>query len=429
MGQGLNPWPRTATPPTPQQARDALSAARLRSVHPAAGGWPYLQTAMFAMRPVFVADDDTRVKLAAVDEKWRLYINPSTFCALPVREAAAVVMHELLHLLLSYFPTLRRVLADRQLPVTKRAADVVNVAQDLVINQMLAAFSLPEGAVQLANHPGFPADEITEVYFDLLWERVKDQPDLEFAIGWGSPIDGGDGEGEAADGSPLPDSLSEASRLAIGKMVAEAVRAAGNAPGGLKRWADRVLDPLVDWRTELTANLRAGIAAAAGRNEGSRSRKPSRRSHLRPDVVTCARHPVAVRVGLVIDSSGSMGQPGVDSPLEQAAAEARAIIRSVQSSVVVFAVDTAASRVVVSPNGDIPLDGGGGTDMRVGYDALGEAGVAVGVVLTDGHTPWPAAAPDAFTALTVLVGKGVGEPPDWADASPHRVLRTERADS
>ena len=44
------------------------------------------------------------------------------------------------------------------------------------------------------------------------------------------------------------------------------------------------------------------------------------------------------------------------------------------------------------------------------------------VVLTDGYTPWPAAAPRGARVVVGLVGKGRWEVPDWAT-----VVRIEQA--
>lgn len=421
---------RTATPPSASQARDALSAARLRAVHPDYDGWPYLQTAVFALRPVFTE----QVPLAGVDVHWRLYLNPSTFCALPVAKAAGLLMHELLHLLLRHFDTGPAILRARGLAASPLTSWVLNLAQDLVINQLLAHVPLPSPGMFIKDFPAFPRGETSATYFDLLWKDVSDAtpPPGGWRCGSGATGSPEDWEVAAPDAAPadpatgrsaVQHGLSLESQLAIARQVADAVNRSGSAPGALRRWAEELLTPTVDWRVELLAQLRAGVAAAQGRKAGPRDRRPSRRSHLRPDIVTLAKRPVSVRVGLVIDSSGSMGAAGCRSPLEQAAAEARAIIRTVQSPTVVFSVDTAATKVVVRPGGQIALDGGGGTDMRIGYEALAAADVDVGVVLTDGYTPWPDTAPDTYTALTVLVGRDVGDAPDWADRAPHKVLR------
>jgi hypothetical protein len=47
---------------------------------------------------------------------------------------------------------------------------------------------------------------------------------------------------------------------------------------------------------------------------------------------------------------------------------------------------------------------------------------SVVIVLTDGYTPWPAAAPRAATVVVGLLGPVPPEPPSWA-----RVVRIEAA--
>ena len=53
---------------------------------------------------------------------------------------------------------------------------------------------------------------------------------------------------------------------------------------------------------------------------------------------------------------------------------------------------------------DLQLSGGGGTDMRVGISAALEHGANIIIVMTDGYTPWPEAAPRGTKVICCLVG-------------------------
>jgi predicted metal-dependent peptidase len=63
----------------------------------------------------------------------------------------------------------------------------------------------------------------------------------------------------------------------------------------------------------------------------------------------------------------------------------------------------------------ITLQGGGGTDMGAGLAAAAKLRPRpdLVVVLTDGFTPWPAAAPDGIRVIVGLMSPG-GRTPAWA---------------
>ncbi|WP_442972581.1 VWA-like domain-containing protein [Rhodococcus sp. JS3073] len=70
------------------------------------------------------------------------------------------------------------------------------------------------------------------------------------------------------------------------------------------------------------------------------------------------------------------------------------------------------------PAEDIPLAGGGGTDLRAGFDrvARGAGRPDVIVALTDGQTPWPAMPPGCRTVVEPF-----RRPSSWNECRPHQV--------
>ena len=72
----------------------------------------------------------------------------------------------------------------------------------------------------------------------------------------------------------------------------------------------------------------------------------------------------------------------------------------------------------VSSARQIELVGGGGTDMGAGLAAAValRPRPAITVVLTDGYTPWPAAAPKGTRVVIGLLGAGAPDAPAWARA-------------
>jgi predicted metal-dependent peptidase len=122
-------------------------------------------------------------------------------------------------------------------------------------------------------------------------------------------------------------------------------------------------------------------------------------------------------VAIVIDTSGSMS----DDDLGAALAEVTGVLREVGirgNRVTVLACDAdvqAVSRVTSAEQ--ISLDGGGGTDMRIGISAAlaGSDRPQVVIVLTDGYTPWPAESPSC-RLIAALIGDEPPAPPAWVES-------------
>jgi predicted metal-dependent peptidase len=88
----------------------------------------------------------------------------------------------------------------------------------------------------------------------------------------------------------------------------------------------------------------------------------------------------------------------------------------------VLAVDTAVQTVRrVASARQVPLAGGGGTDMAQGIEAAAKLRPrpTIIVVLTDGFTPWPAQPPPGTRVVVGLltqatIGLRAPNAPDWA---------------
>jgi len=118
-------------------------------------------------------------------------------------------------------------------------------------------------------------------------------------------------------------------------------------------------------------------------------------------------------VAVVVDTSGSVD----DAMLAQALAEVSGILKALgqREGVHVLAVDAAVHtcRRVFRPD-QVHLGGGGGTDMGAG---LAEAEKLkprpqVAIVITDGRTPWPGAAPRGMRVIVALTEEE--KVPSWA---------------
>ncbi|TKK85393.1 VWA domain-containing protein [Herbidospora galbida] len=377
--------------------RVKLLAARYR----AAADRPYFATALYALSIV----PSSRVPTMGVDARWRCYVSPAFVDATPVGELAAVWIHEVSHLLRDHHGR-----AGRLPPADQRDRLRVNVAQDCEINDDLLADRLPLPAGRMEPRRfGLEPGRLFEEYVPLL-------PPHEHVLDCGSGAHGLPSSWEIGDGAPAVGPVEAES---LRRHTAEAMRAhrraRGTLPQGWERWAEQVLEPVVDWRQALTGAVREAVAWAGGAVDYT-YRRPSRRSAaLRGVVLPSLRRPLP-RVAIVVDTSGSMG----DDDLGAALAEVTGVLREVGvhgNRVTVLACDAdvqAVSRVTSAEQ--VTLAGGGGTDMRVGITAAlaGRDRPNVVIVLTDGHTPWPDE-PESCRLIAALIGLEPPPPPGWVE--------------
>jgi predicted metal-dependent peptidase len=180
------------------------------------------------------------------------------------------------------------------------------------------------------------------------------------------------------------------------------------------RWARQVLEPTVDWRRVLAAELRRAVAQSAGAVDYSYSR-PSRRATVAGNVVLPSLRRPVPEIAVVCDTSGSMS----DEMLALSLGEIEGLLGSLglTRQIHVLACDAAAgtARRVTSAS-QVELVGGGGTDMRAGIAAAVaiRPRPAVTVVITDGVTPWPAQPPRGTRLVVCLLGDQAPGAPSWA---------------
>jgi predicted metal-dependent peptidase len=383
-----------------------LAAARLW----AASRFPYLATGLFGAHVIAASGIGT----VAVDEGWRMRADPELTARWTPAQLGSVLVHHVSHLL--------RVHGERAAPagVTPERARVWVRCADAEINDDL----VPAG-LDLPGSPVMPADLgadsglLAEQYYaavptrDAL--RLPDEPA-------GSWLDCGSG----ADGMPRPWDAAGGPRLdpwqarLLARQVAQECvrhgREAGNVPAGLLRWAQSILEPAVDWRKALAAELRRAVADTAGAVDYS-YRRPSRRASVAGSVVLPALRRPVPEIAVVCDTSGSMS----DDLLAAALAEVEGLLRAVGMArqLRVLACDTAVGPVRrVSSARQVELVGGGGTDMGAGIKAAGllRPRPSITVVLTDGFTPWPDEPPRGMRVVVGLLGDDAPDAPDWARA-------------
>ena len=384
-----------------------LAAGRLW----AATRFPYLASGLFGAQVIAVHDIGT----VAVDDSWRLHADPALTAQWTPPELGSVLVHHVCHLLRTHA---ERAASAGVVPDTARlwvrCCDA-EINDDLVP----AGLELP-GSPVLPAHLGAEPGRLAEQYFAA--PRPPDVPSGNPEEPDGGRLDCGSG----ADGLRRPwDSGGPAglppwqARLLARQVAQDCLRhgrEAGNVPAGLLRWAGDLLEPAVDWRKALAAELRRAVADAAGAVDYS-YRRPSRRASVAGDVVLPALRRPVPDIAVVCDTSGSMS----DDLLAMALAEVEGLLRAVglARQLRVLACDTAVGPVRrVSSARQVELVGGGGTDMGAGIAAASSLRPrpAIAVVLTDGFTPWPDEPPRGMRVVVGLLGDDPPEAPDWARA-------------
>ena len=383
-----------------------VAAARVWAAH----RHPYLASALFAQQVVARAGLGT----AAVDEGWRFYVDPEMVHRWSVEQLGSLMVHHTGHLVRDHAGRART------LGIDDAAAGDWALATDAEINDDLIAAGLRlPGDPVLPQTIGCRPGRLAEEYYHAEHHHPLDVPDC------GSASDGRPRHWEMSglDSGALPPGEQHLIRCQVAAdVLANAREGVGRIPAGLRRWAEDLLEPAVDWRKLLAAEIRRGVSREAGCVDYT-YRRPSRRASACPTVILPALERPVPEVAVVCDTSGSM----LDAQLARVLVEVESLLRSVglaRTRVRVLTVDAAVHTVrAVSRARQVELVGGGGTDVGVGIEAAARLRPrpAVIVVLTDGMTPWPPAAPKGTHVVVGLIappaearGGRTWEPPAWA---------------
>ena len=270
-----------------------VQAMRLKAVSMA----PYLSTALWSMHPVcrpgLRGGDKGGM---AVDKYWRLYYDPTVFDVWTIDECAAVLLHEVWHLLRDHVGRAGKMgLTPEDYSIESQAKHKVwNLAADCEINDDLREekTGLPEGLLYPDDSFGFENNLMAEIYFDLLWKDLKDdvkarQKMIDDGTIFGGP-NGQDGSGATGqisrwevgsskgkngkDGdADLPEGVPVGESELLRKQVAQEIsKQAGAAEGFASRWAGEQWTPPSEWRP---VRAGSGPPVAAGKGRGVSSRR------------------------------------------------------------------------------------------------------------------------------------------------------------
>lgn len=363
---------------------------------------PYLSHALYALVPV-VSPEIPRM---SVDERWRLYVNPTWLAETPVPEIGRELAHLVWHLLADH--------ADRgrMMKIDAQTAQFWKQATDATIHTTLKPDALASADLPSSDDLKLAAGRPAEEYYASLSKLPLTNPggsdELPPEYGCGSGCDGIPRSHELPPDADASVDIPQAQE--IRRMVAidyqEWNKKRGTTPGEAGRWALRILEPTIAWEPLLSRLVRHAIGTAAGRGDYTYSR-PSRRASSVPQVVLPGTQRHVPRVAMIIDTSASVD----DHLLERALGEVDGALRALGIAgghVTVYSCDAAVHVVQkVRRARDTQLAGGGGTDMRVGLRAAGEQRprADVIVVFTDGETPWPAEPPPGAAVIVALLGR------------------------
>jgi predicted metal-dependent peptidase len=400
----------------------ALQAARVRASYQRA----YFAPALFNLIPV----KTDLVGSMAVDSRWRLYYNHAWVAMHTVEENAAVLIHEVSHLL-------------REHEARKHAAAVKdhtlwNTATDCEINDDLMAEGLP-----LPDDPprpgkyGLNAGENAETYYRQLLKPAEPGRRVDHAMSLAMARDCGSG----AHGEPRPWELPDDDGSAGGVAAVDSVKAklvrrevaqrildrsgeAGDIPLGWRRWAQTVLTPKVDYMATIRHTVRKALRESTLGRYDRTYKRPHRRQACYGEFLVASFHQPRPRPGFLIDTSSSMQE----TQLARAVAELSGLTRQLGygTDVVVACCDTVVHDVRrVFTAARVELYGGGGTDIGAGLRWFTERNsppIDLLVIVTDCQTPWPELLPP-FPVITIRVGDGA--PPPWGDRGANRIITIE----
>jgi predicted metal-dependent peptidase len=237
----------------------------------------------------------------------------------------------------------------------------------------------------------------------------------------GSGVHGQRRPWELPPNDPNTNALSDFDRQALQEEVARRIveehqKHRGTMPAGWLRWAEAILKPKVNWREQLKRIMRGVISEGLGHRLDYSYRRPHRRSAVYHPIYLPALHgEYKPRVACVVDTSGSIS----DRELAHALTEVRAVLEALRIPVTIIPCDAVPYEAIRVFHGSDwlkvreGLRGGGGTDMVAGLNAalsLKPKPEAV-IVLTDGHTPFPATRPKDTAVIWAIWQYGDEEPP------------------
>lgn len=372
-------------------------------------------------------------------------------------ERTAVLKHEVLHLVF------RHLFRDK----IKEDPELFNIAADIVVNQYIGSWKLPDSAVTLKTFPDLPLkpEQHLEYYYNILFKlneanqkasanvkgeedgnrndssnnqsssdsgsKPKEQPMNEKhpqsakAL---SEMYGGkrhsdhskwiikDGaDAKTADGKPIPNNMISGLEQTLGKQLLEAAARTpskfyGSLPGALITELDIIresMKPKVDWKRMLKI-----FSSSSGRTVIYHTMKRiSKRYGTRPGI----RIKQYKKIAVVIDTSASI----VESTLAQFFKEIDTIYRNGADVHVIECDAAVGNSYPYKKNAPIKITGGGGTNYDPAFDYINKnkkLKIDACVYLTDGYAPEPKIKPRCKLLYVITPDGNKGDHLKWGNS-------------
>jgi predicted metal-dependent peptidase len=351
---------------------------------------PFFAHLLMHMRPQVMPVENPQQSMG-VDAKGGLYYNEEWVMGLSDAEAQGVLCHEVLHVGLKHC-----------VPEVVRVHEIVNIAQDIVVNMTVLAsgMQIPKQFISYdiyRNSVWLSLDGVSiriEKVSEKFWEQVYDEI-MQYMKNAGKDVSkygqmigrGPFGFDDHMIGGELSEAeLQEAAKQWSQNLVDAATYAQqkGNLPRGMNRIIDALLKPRVNWKQYLLKYLRPYLQPVDWSYH-----KPHRKSQvLGVFLPTVLKEHCDVEV--LVDTSGSVSQ----RTLTEFVTEIVSIARSMSHvKIGISFCDTRIHAHYVVENADIPKilaatpKGGGGTSLESSLDELQimNREVPIVVALTDGH--------------------------------------------
>lgn len=325
-------------------------------------------------------------------------INPQTMCvsrttiryhpgfvdSLTLDETVFVLAHEVMHLAWMHLPRIFHYLSTGNGPDGQPLdVQLFNKALDYPINALLVEQKIgapipAEKFPMCLDASRFPSTMVPEdVYIELKKDQKKNGGGKS---GGQQPMDGHDGT-EVGDGAADPITPADVIQAA---QQHKAIK--GDLPGGMERMLGELKKPTESPWAQLRSFITRNLPGADATSWRRLQRRPIVRGIGMPGPVQKG----AGLIGVVVDTSGSIGQEMLDlfaGHLAAIIADARPL------AVNIYWTDTRVHRVDTVVNGSQlrqvmakKVPGGGGTDMPNGVKACEQDKCDAIVVLTDGYT-------------------------------------------
>jgi predicted metal-dependent peptidase len=371
-------------------------------------------------------------------------------------ERTAVLKHEVLHLVF------RHLFRDK----IKEDAELFNIAADIVVNQYIGSWKLPDSAVTLKTFPdlNLKPEQHLEYYYDILF-KLNEANQQASANGKGekgnqgndqngnSPSGSGDkpknqpmnekhpqsakaladiyghqrhsdhskwvikdgAKAKTADGKPITDNLISGIEQTLGKQLLEAAARTpskhyGNLPTALITEIDLIrasMKTKVDWKRMLRI-----FSSSSGRTVIYHTMKRiSKRYGTRPGI----RIKQYKKIAVAIDTSGSIQE----TTLAQFFKEIDTIYRN-GAEVFIIECDAAVGNAYpYKKNAPIKITGGGGTNYDPAFEYINKnkkLQIDACVYLTDGYAPKPTIKPRCKLLYVITPDGNKGDHLKWGNS-------------